>query len=61
MARAVSAMMAMMRVSSVRFMIVLCVLGGCCGQISVFFGRRGAWGGVFVVFLGYLTWGRGGS
>ena len=60
MARAVSAMMAMMRVSSVRFMIVLC-FRGCCGQISVFFGRWGAWGGVFVVFLGYLTWGWGGS
>lgn len=35
----------------------MCVLGGCCGQISVFFGRWGAWGGVFVMFLGYLTCG----
>lgn len=37
MARAVSAMMAMMRVSSVRFMIVYCVLGGCLwANIGIF-------------------------
>lgn len=41
MARAVSAMMAMMRVSSVRFMIVLCVLGVVVGKYRYFLGGGG--------------------
>lgn len=41
MARAVSAMMAMMRVSSVRFMIVLCFRGLFVGKYRYFLGGGG--------------------
>lgn len=51
MARAVSAMMAMMRVSSVRFMIVLCVLGGCLwANIGIFWEVGGVARGFCGVF-----------
>lgn len=57
MARAVSAMMAMMRVSSVRFMIVYCVLGGCLwANIGIFWEVGGVGRGFCGVFGLFNLW-----
>lgn len=59
MARAVSAMMAMMRVSSVRFMIVYCVLGGCLwANIGIFWEVEDV-GRVFCGVFGLFNLGAG--
>lgn len=50
MARAVSAMMAMMRVSSVRFMIVLCFRGLLWANIGIFWEVGGVGRGFCGVF-----------